>query len=138
MTNLLEKALLTGFGIFILIMFVSLINPFIISLSEFNNTVKNDVERYNNLFSEVDTAILFVIENPNIIYVNEIEYPGNLNITITENYVKYNFLIENEMHYKIYEYVNSFINYAYVNLSASRYILNISCNYNYINVQFIY
>ena len=83
MTNLLEKALLTGFGIFILIMFVSLINPFIITLSEFNNTVKNDVERYNNLFSEGDSAILFVIENPNIIYVNEIEYPGNLNITLT-------------------------------------------------------
>jgi len=137
MTNLLEKALLTGFGIFILIMFVSLINPFIITISEFNNTIKNDVEKYNNLFNEVDTAILFVIENPDIIYVNEIEYPENLTITLTEDYVKYNFLIENEMHYKIYEYVKPFINCIYVNLSASRYILNISCNYNYISVQFI-
>jgi predicted glycosyl hydrolase (DUF1957 family) len=137
MTNLLEKALLTGFGLFILTIFVSLINPFIISISEFNSTVKNDIENYNNFFNQVDTAILFVIENPDVIYLNEIEYPRNLNVTLTEDYVKYNFLIENEMQYKIYEYVKPFISCAYINLSASRYILNISCNYNFINVQFI-
>jgi len=137
MTNLLEKALLTGFGLFILIIFISLINPFIINISEFNNAIKNDVEKYNNFFNEVDNAILFVIENPDEIYLNVIEYPGNLNITLTEGYAKYNFLIENEVQCKIYEYVKSFISYAYINLSSSRYILNISCNSNYINVQFI-
>ncbi len=137
MTNLLEKALLTGFGLFILTIFVSLINPFIISISEFNSTIKNDVENYNNFFNEVDTAILFVIENPDVIYLNEIEYPRNLNITMTEDYVKYNFLIESEIQYKIYEYVKPFISRAYINLSASRYLLNISCNYNFINIQFI-
>ncbi len=137
MTNLLEKALLTGFGIFILLVFVSLINPFMISISEFNSTIKNDVENYNNFFDEVDTAILFVIENPHINYLNEIEYPRNLNVTLTEDYVKYNFLIESEMQCKIYEYIKPFINHAYINLSSSRYILNISCNYNYINILFI-
>ena len=136
MTNLLEKALLTGFGVFILIIFISLINPFIISISEFNSAIKNDVEKYNNFFNEVDTAILFVIENPDVIYLDVIEYPGNLNISLTEGYVKYNFLIENEVQYKIYEYVKPFISYTYINLSSSRYILNISCNSNYINVQF--
>ncbi len=137
MTNLLEKALLTGFGIFILITFVSLINPFIINISEFNGTIKNDVENYNNFFNELDTAILFVIKNPNVNFLNEIEYPRNLNITLTEDYVKYNFLIEDEIQCKIYEYVKPFISRIYINLFASRYILNISCNYNYINVQFI-
>ena len=136
MTNLLEKALLTGFGIFILIIFISLINPFILSISEFNSSIKNDVEKYNNFFNEVDTAILFVIANPEVNYLNIIEYPGNLNISLTEGYVKYNFLIENEVQYKIYEYVKPFISYTYINLSSSRYILNISCNSNYINVQF--
>jgi len=137
MTNLLEKALLTGFGMFILIVFISLINPFIIAISDFNNTIKSDVEKYNNLFNEVDTAILFVIENPDVIYLNEIEYPRNLNVTFTNDYVKYDFLIDNEIQYKIYEYVKPFISCAYVNLSVSRYILNISCNYNYLSVQFI-
>jgi hypothetical protein len=136
MTNLLEKALLTGFGVFILIIFISLINPFIISISEFNSSIKNDVEKYNNFFNEVDTAILFVIANPEVNYLNIIEYPGNLNISLTEGYVKYNFLIENEVQYKIYEYVKPFISCTYINLSSSRYILNISCNSNYINVQF--
>ncbi len=136
MTNLLEKALLTGFGLFILIIFISLVNPFIINISEFNSAIKNDVEKYNNFFNEVDTAILFVIENPDVIYLDVIEYPGNLNISLTEGYVKYNFLIENEVQCKIYEYVKPFISYAYKNLSSSRYILNISCNSNYINVQF--
>ena len=137
MTNLLEKALLTGFGIFILIIFVSLINPFIINISEFNSTIKNYVEKYDNFFNELNTAILFVIENPNVIYLNEIEYPRNLNVTLTEDYVIYNFLIEDEIQCKIYEYVKPFINRTYINLFVSRYILNISCNYNYINVQFI-
>ncbi|MHA1234636.1 MAG: hypothetical protein ACTSQL_06070 [Promethearchaeota archaeon] len=137
MTNLLEKALLTGFGLFILIIFISLINPFIISISEFNSAIKNDIERYDNFFNEVDNAILFVIENPDVIFLNVIEYPGNLNISLTEGFVKYNFLIENEVQCKIYEYVKHFINNAYINLSISRYILNISCNNNYINVQFI-
>ena len=137
MTNLLEKALLTGFGIFILLIFVSLINPFIINLSEFNSTVKNDIEKYSNFFGEVDAAILFVIENPQVNYLNEIEYPRNLNVTLTEEYVKYNFLIESEIQCKIYEYVKPFISRVYINLSSSRYILNISCNYNFINIQFI-
>jgi len=137
MTNLLEKALLTGFGIFILIIFVSLINPFIISISEFNSTIKNDVEKYNTFFNEVDAAILFVIENPDLYYLNEIEYPGNLNVTLTEVYVKYNFLIENETKNKIDEYVKPFISHTYVNLNDSRYFLNISSNNNIIDVQFI-
>ena len=57
MTNLLEKALLTGFGLFILTIFVSLINPFIISISEFNRTSKNDVENYNNFFNALANFI---------------------------------------------------------------------------------
>ncbi|MBY9009670.1 MAG: hypothetical protein KGD74_07390 [Candidatus Lokiarchaeota archaeon] len=137
MTNLLEKALLTGFGLFVLTIFISLINPFIISIFEFNSTIKNDVENYNDFFNEVDSAILFVIDNPDLIYLNEIKYPRNLNITLTQDYLKYNFLIEKEIQSKIYEYVKPFISRTYINLSASRYILNISCHYNFIDIQFI-
>ena len=137
MTNLLEKALLTGFGLFILTIFVSLINPFIIGISEFNRTSKNDVENYNNFFNEVDTAILFIIENPDLIYLAEIEYPRNLNVTFTEDYVKYNFLIENEIHYRIYEYVAPFISCVYIELNDSRCILKVSSDGNFINVQII-
>jgi hypothetical protein len=53
MTNLLEKALITGFGIFILTIFISLINPFIISISNFNKTINVDIDQCEDFFYEL-------------------------------------------------------------------------------------
>lgn len=136
MTNLLEKALLTGFGIFVLTIFLSMINPFIIQISEFNGTVENDIIAYENFFNEVDIAIKFIDENPDAIYLKEIDYPKNLNITFNDFYVKYEFLIENKFNYKIYEYNKPFINLFYRNLSTTTFILNVSCFQNFIAVYF--
>ena len=116
MTNLLEKALLTGFGIFVLTIFLSMINPFIIQISEFNGTIENDIIAYENFFDEVDIAVKFIIENPDAIYLSEIDYPKNLNVTFNDFYVKYDFIIENKLNYKIYEYNEPFTNYFYRNL----------------------
>ena len=93
MTNFLEKALLTGFGIIILTMFISLINPFIVQISEFNENNKSNIEQYENLFHEVDTGIKFIIENPNAIFSKTIEYPKNLNISLTNFYCKFEYVI---------------------------------------------
>ena len=136
MTNLLEKALLTGFGIFVLTIFLSMINPFIIQISEFNGTIKNDIIAYENFFNEVDIAVKFIIENPDAIYLREIDYPKNLNVTFNDFYVKYDFLIENKLNYKIYEYNKPFINHFYRNLSTTTFILNVSCFQNFIAVYF--
>jgi len=136
MTNLLEKALLTGFGIFVLTIFLSMINPFIIQISEFNGTIENDIIAYENFFNEVDIAVKFIIENPDAIYLREIDYPKNLNVTFNDFYVKYDFLIENKLNYKIYEYNKPFINLFYRNLSTTTFILNVSCFQNFIAVYF--
>lgn len=136
MTNLLEKALLTGFGIFVLTIFLSMINPFIIQISEFNGTTENDIIAYENFFNEVDIAIKFIIENPDAIYLREIDYPKNLNVTFNDFYVKYDFLIESKLNYKIYEYNKPFINYFYRNLTTTTFILNVSCFQNFIAVYF--
>ena len=136
MTNLLEKALLTGFGIFVLTIFLSMINPFIIQISEFNGTIKNDIIAYENFFNEVDIAVKFIIENPDAIYLRELDYPKNLNVTFNDFYVKYDFLIENKLNYKIYEYNKPFINQFYRNLSTTTFILNVSCFHNFIAVYF--
>ena len=136
MTNLLEKALLTGFGIFVLTIFLSMINPFIIQISEFNGTIENDIIAYENFFNEVDIAVKFIIENPDAIYLREIDYPKNLNVTFNDFYVKYDFLIENKLNYKIYEYNKPFINHFYRNLSITTFILNVSCFQNFIAVYF--
>ncbi len=136
MTNLLEKALLTGFGIFVLIIFLSMINPFIIQISEFNGTIENDIITYENFFNEVDIAVKFIDENPDAIYLKEIDYPKNLNVTFSDFYVKYDFLIENKLNYKIYEYNKPFINHFYRNLPSTTFILNVSCFQNFIAVIF--
>ena len=113
MTNLLEKALLTGFGILVLTIFLSMINPFIVQISEFNGTIENDILAYENFFNEVDIAVKF-----------------------NDFYVKYDFLIENKLNYKIYEYNKPFINIFYRNLSTTTFILNVSCFQNFIAVYF--
>ncbi len=136
MTNLLEKALLTGFGILVLTIFLSMINPFIVQISEFNGTIENDIIAYENFFNEVDIAVKFIIENPDAIYLREIDYPKNLNVTFNDFYVKYDFLIENKLNYKIYEYDKPFINIFYRNLSTTTFILNVSCFQNFIAVYF--
>jgi predicted glycosyl hydrolase (DUF1957 family) len=136
MTNLLEKALLTGFGIFILTIFLSMINPFITQIYEFNGTIENDIIAYENFFNEVDIAVKFIIENPGAIYLSEIDYPKNLNVTFSDFYVKYDFLIENKLNYKIYEYNKPFINHFYRNLPSTTFILNVSCFQNFIAVIF--
>ena len=136
MTNLLEKALLMGFGIFVLTIFLSMINPFIIQISEFNRTIENDIIAYESFFNEVDIAVKFIIENPDAIYLREIDYPKNLNVTFNDFYVKYDFLIENKLNYKIYEYNKPFINLFYRNLSTTTFILNVSCFQNFIAVYF--
>ncbi len=136
MTNLLEKALLTGFGIFILTIFISMINPFIMQISEFNSTIKDDIEIYEDFFFDVDTGIKFIIENPNATFVKNIEYPRNMDVTLTGFYCKYEYVIGNKSSYKIFEYMKPFINHSYENLSANSYILSISIVYNFIEVQF--
>ena len=136
MTNLLEKALVTGFGIFILTIFISMINPFIMQVSEFNSTIIDDIEIYEDFFFEVDTGIKFIIENPNATYIKNIEYPRNLDVILTDFYCKYEYVIGNKSNYKIFEYIKPFINQSYVNLSANNYFLSVSIVYNFIEVQF--
>jgi len=136
MTNLLEKALITGFGIFILTIFISMINPFIIQISEFNDNINAEIEKYENLFFEVDTGIKFIIENPNTTYIKTIEYPNNLNITLTGFYCKYDYVIGNKENYKIFEYIKPFIDHSYIKLPATSYILRISNIYGFIEIQF--
>ena len=136
MTNLLENALIVGFGVFILTIFISMINPFILQVSEFNSTIKDDIELYEDFFFDVDTGIKFIIENPNATYVKNIEYPRNLDVILTDFYCKYEYVLGNQNNYKIFEYIKPFIDHSYVNLSANSYTLIISIVYNFIEVQF--
>lgn len=137
MTNLLEKGLIIGFGIFILLIFFSLISLFLDKVSEFNNNEKNDIENYISFINEVDQAILYVIDNPEEDFLKSIEYPPNLNITLYNHCAKYDFLIGNEPQYRIIFYNKSFILSIFDNILPKTYLLNVSFTLDLLKVQFI-
>ena len=135
MTNLLEKALITGFGICILAIFISMINPFVVQISDFNDNIKYDIEKYEKFIFEVDTGIRFILENPNATYIKNIEYPKNINLTLTDFYCKCEYIIGNNYNYKIIEYNKPFINHSYITLAPNSYALKISSIHGFIEVQ---
>jgi hypothetical protein len=126
MTNLIEKSLLLGFGIFILIIFSSIILPFLDKIAEYNQNGRNDLETYMSFIDEIDQGINYVLENQNEIYLKKINYPANLNITFHANIAKYEFLIENQLCVKLKEYNEDFINRNFHLIPPGLYFVNFS------------
>jgi hypothetical protein len=137
MTNLLEKGLIIGFGIIALLIFFSLISPFLETVSDFNNNEENDIKDYISFMNEMDQAILYVIDNPEEDFLKPIEYPSNLNITLYNQYAKYDYIIGDEPQYEIIFYNESFINKIFQAILSKTYLLNVSFALHLIKVQFI-
>lgn len=125
MTNLLEKALLTAFGIFLLVIFISLIFPFWDQIIDYEGNLEHDYELYSNVINEFDQGILFIIENPNEIYQKNIYYPEKLNISTDGFYIKYDYLVKNIPSYNIYQYDGEFLQTEFKDLPSQIYILKI-------------
>ncbi|MFX0006698.1 MAG: hypothetical protein ACFFA7_10540 [Promethearchaeota archaeon] len=136
MTNLIEKSLLLGFGIFTLTIFSSIIVPFLGTLAEFNQNGRNDLESYLYFINEIDQGINYVIENPNKIYLKTVDYPINLNASFYTTIAKFEFFIEDQLCIKIKEYNESFINQNFQQITPETYLLNISYRFTLINVNF--
>jgi len=124
-TNLLEKALLTAFGIFILVIFISIIFPFWDQIIDYKGNLEHDYELYSNVINEFDQGILFIIENPNEIYQKNIYYPEKLNISTNGFYIKYEYLIKNIPSYNIYQYNGQFLQTEFKDLPSQIYGLKI-------------
>ncbi len=138
MTNLFEKSLITGFGIFVLIIFITLISPFYDEVEEFNEEDKDDIDNYMDFVEQLDNAILTVKENPGFIYDDKIKCYENLDVLIEGKQVKIYFKLDNENYYKIFEYKIQLCNYTYDYLISEIYNLEILYlnNNSYINVVF--
>ena len=126
MTNLIEKSLLIGFGIFTLTIFSTILIPFLGRISEFNENEKNNLQSYIIFIEQVDQGINYVLQNPNDVYLKSIDYPENLNITISQYNIKYEFLIEKKICVKIVEYKVSLLSSNFHGILPEIYILNIS------------
>ena len=134
MAELFEKALLIGFGIVVLLMFLSFLAPFLEMLFQYNDD--GGLNNYARVIDEIDEGILYVIDNPEEQYLTEIEYPSNLNITFYEQYTKYDFLIDGEWKYKVIFYEDNFISHFYHDIEPKTYQLSILYDSGLINVQF--
>ena len=137
MTNLLEKSLLIGFGIFSLMIFFSLIIPFLDQITNFKETRNSGLESYINFISEIDEAVQYVIRNPEKDFLREIEYPHKFNITFDEYFIICDFIIENKSYNKILVYNTSFYYNFFHDIPPQLYLLNVSYSSSLIIVNFI-
>ena len=133
---MLEKALLTAFGIFTLILFLTLVIPFLGEISDYNKNDRCDLESYMTFFNEVDNAILQVIENPEEPSLNSVHYPENLNITFDNCYIKFYYLLEGKQQIKILEYEAPFFQCSYQNIPSKTYLMKVSYRGSSIEVSF--
>lgn len=127
MTNLIEKILLIGFGIFTLTIFSSILIPYVERLTEFNYSERKKLESYMIIIDEINQGIEYTIQNRDKVYLKKIEYPDNLNITFHDQIAKYEFFIEGKLCYKIIEYNHIFLTKIFHNILPQKYLLNISC-----------
>lgn len=138
MTNLIEKSLITGFGIFALILFLILITPFFQELENYNENEDNDedLEDFKIFINKIDVVIKYFIEHPGSEIFEEIEYPKNINITFINNYAKFDFIIDNKIQNKILSYNDQFLQKYYNNMTPKTYKLNVTRNTSLISVDF--
>ena len=138
MTNLLEKSLITGFGILVLIIFIILIAPFFNQIEEFKEDDEEDIDNYMDFVERLDNAILSVVKNPDIPYEDDIQCYETLDLIIERNQIKIYFKLEDDNYYKILEYNRFFCNYTSDTLASEVYSLEILFinNYSFIDVVF--
>lgn len=134
MTNLLEKSLLTGFGVITLITFLSFITPIFSQLSYIQNQ-NQDLQKLLDFIEEVDQGVNSVLDNTELTYINIISYPKDLNITLNGQFIKYDYKIKDAIKYKIYEYEKYFYTLLYQDVPTGDYYLNISVHDNKIDFQ---
>lgn len=105
MTNILEKSLLIGFGIFTLLMFFILVMPFIEKITEYKDNDEENLEDYDNSYNLLRYNINYDIEWLQREYFIKNEVATCIK-SISEEIKSYNF---NELPYiKIITPYNSF------------------------------
>ena len=138
MTNLIEKSLITGFGIFALILLFIMLTPFFQELEDYkeNNDNDEELEDFKKFINKIDGAIKYFIEHPGSEVFEEIEYPRNINLTFINNYAKFDFIIDNKIQNKILSYDDQFLQKYYYDVSPKTYKLNITRHTSLISVDF--
>ncbi|MFO7796005.1 MAG: hypothetical protein ACQERB_11020 [Promethearchaeati archaeon] len=123
MTNLIEKILITGFGILLLISFLTIINPFIDLFARYDFYQEKYEKTIDNI-NLIDSSIRYSI-NQNRNYCQEISIYQDLNVSIEKIQIKYEFFI-NKIDNLVLTYDRKMIDGFYLLHSQSNYLLNIT------------
>ena len=113
MSNIVEKSLIVGFGVFSLIILLSVLNPF------FNLFIQNyqdnnlTLENYNNLIEKIDAGVYYIMANPKKEHRDLIEFPPYMNISISKNEIRYKYKIDDRIVSKCKSYSINFFDIIY-------------------------
>jgi hypothetical protein len=121
MTNLVEKLLSTGFGLLVLISFLTVINPFLSSFTNYSE-FEEKYEKINLIDSSIRYSIKYKTD-----YYQEILIFYNINITIEGIQVNYEFYI----------FERDFVKYSYDLLLESGFYALASQNYYILNISYL-
>ena len=102
MTSLLEKALITGFGIFTLILFLIIINPFIREIKNYEKSQENQEDNSNDtndlieIINKVDFSIIHFIEQSQKLCSEKIKFVHQLPLIFKSDHAIFNLNLENK------------------------------------------
>jgi hypothetical protein len=136
MTNLLEKSLILGFGIFSLILFFIFITPFLQEVREYKKNEDEDIDNYAEFINQINKAIREIMENPEKEVIKNIFYPKTMNITLDENYIRFDFLLDGKEFNKILSYERNFIKKKFEKMPSKTYQLNVSIKLSLLDINF--
>lgn len=133
MTEILEKALMIGFGIIILLFFLSIASPFF-KLIE-NYKYDSDLKKNLMCISIINSGINDTINNPSLNFSIIIELPENFSLLASGNEIKYSFILDNVEYIYNYKFVYEFSSFFYN--EPGSYILKINIIAEMIYLNFI-
>ena len=136
MTNLLEKSLILGFGIFSLILFFIFITPFLQEVREYKKNEDEDIDNYAEFINQINKAIREIMENPEKEVIKNIFYPKTMNITLDKNYIRFDFLLDGKEFNKILSYERNFIKKKFEKMPSKIYQLNVSIKLSLLDINF--
>ncbi len=137
MTNLLEKVLLTGFGIFTILVFLSIVFPFLNTVIDFQVNTAPKFEKYNNFIEEIDDGIHFVLNNTDEVYLSTVSYPEGLNITFNDHKADFEYMIDGQIYQRSINYSSPLVYKNFNNFPSKSYLLNISFQVSLIDIRLI-
>ena len=136
MTNLVEKLLITGFGIFILVSFLLIISPFTDIIYDYDD-YQEDLDNILMNINDIDQSIEYISIYHNESFFEEIEIYHNLNISVEEFNIEYSFIInQNQKSIKSNHIIKLKIK-DFELISKKKYLLNLSYDLFSIDINFI-